>query len=62
LTKVCVLKLRSYWRKLAIANAEPEIEASLSEELNDIYKPYVFEEVNATEGKEKNSFYRCYFE
>jgi 2-oxoisovalerate dehydrogenase E1 component len=24
---------------LAIANAEPEIEATLSEELNDVYKP-----------------------
>jgi 2-oxoisovalerate dehydrogenase E1 component len=41
---------------LAIANAEPEIEASLSEELNDIYKPYVFEEVKAIEGKEKIRF------
>lgn len=30
---------------LAIANAEPEIEATLTEELNDIYKPFVFEEV-----------------
>jgi 2-oxoisovalerate dehydrogenase E1 component len=31
---------------LALANAEPEIEASYSEELNDVYKPYVHEEVN----------------
>jgi len=38
---------------LAIANAEPEIEASLSEELNDIYKTYVFQEVKPTEAKEK---------
>ncbi|NRS87633.1 2-oxoisovalerate dehydrogenase E1 component [Flavobacterium sp. 7E] len=30
---------------LAIANAEPEIEATLTEELNDIYKPFVYEEV-----------------
>lgn len=27
----------------ALANAEPEIEASLAEELNDVYKPYVAE-------------------
>ncbi|MES2485506.1 MAG: dehydrogenase E1 component subunit alpha/beta [Bacteroidota bacterium] len=30
------------------ASAEPAIEADLSEELNDVYKPYVFEEVNTT--------------
>jgi 2-oxoisovalerate dehydrogenase E1 component len=41
---------------LAIANAEPELEASLSEELNDIYKPFVFEQVNSTEEKEKIRF------
>lgn len=28
---------------LAVANAEPEIEASYEEELNDVYKPYIFE-------------------
>lgn len=28
------------------ASAEPAIEASLTEELNDVYKPHVFEEVN----------------
>ncbi|TRW25757.1 dehydrogenase [Flavobacterium zepuense] len=28
------------------ASAEPAIEASLSEELNDVYKPYIFEEVS----------------
>ena len=28
---------------LAVANAEPEIEATYDEELNDVYKPYVFE-------------------
>jgi hypothetical protein len=26
--------------RVAIANAEPEIEAILSEELNDIFKPF----------------------
>jgi hypothetical protein len=36
------LKLRKILMSI-IANAEPEIEASLSEELNDVYKPYVFE-------------------
>ncbi len=41
---------------LAIANAEPEIEASLSEELNDVYKPYVFEQVNPSEEKENIRF------
>ena len=41
---------------LAIANAEPEIEASLSEELYDVYKPYVFEEVKSTKEKEKIRF------
>lgn len=34
------------------ASAEPAIEASLSEELNDVYKPYQFEEVNSKEGFE----------
>lgn len=29
---------------LSIANAEPEIEANYDEELNDVYKPYDFEE------------------
>jgi 2-oxoisovalerate dehydrogenase E1 component len=38
---------------LALANAEPEIEAILSEELNDIYKPFVFEEVKPTDEKKK---------
>lgn len=33
---------------LALANAEEEIEASYDEELNDVYKPYVFEEVVAS--------------
>jgi hypothetical protein len=45
--KVCALKLRRIDESLAIANAEPEIEATLSEELNDVYKPYVFEQVNS---------------
>lgn len=34
------------------ASAEPAIEASLSEELNDVYKPYQFEEVTSKEDKE----------
>ncbi|MFV8343889.1 alpha-ketoacid dehydrogenase subunit alpha/beta [Flavobacterium sp. XS2P39] len=41
---------------LATANAEPEIEASLTEELNDVYKPYVFEQVNPTGEKENIRF------
>jgi 2-oxoisovalerate dehydrogenase E1 component len=32
----------------------------LSEELNDIYKPFVFEEVKPQQ-KKKNTIYRCYF-
>jgi 2-oxoisovalerate dehydrogenase E1 component len=31
---------------LAIANAEPEIEASYEEELNDVYKPYTHEAID----------------
>lgn len=34
------------------ASAEPAIEASLSEELNDVYKPYQFEEVTSKEDKD----------
>lgn len=34
------------------ASAEPAIEASLSEELNDVYKPYKFDEVTSNEDKE----------
>ncbi|MGE6352797.1 alpha-ketoacid dehydrogenase subunit alpha/beta [Flavobacterium sp. NPDC079362] len=34
---------------LAIANAEPEIVPTYSGELDDVYKPYQFEEVNPTE-------------
>ncbi|MGZ9736168.1 alpha-ketoacid dehydrogenase subunit alpha/beta [Flavobacterium sp. GNP002] len=41
---------------LTIANAEPEIESSLSEELNDVYKPYVFEQVNPSKEKENIRF------
>ncbi|MFT5251391.1 MAG: 2-oxoisovalerate dehydrogenase E1 component, partial [Flavobacteriales bacterium] len=41
---------------LAMANAEPELEATLSEELNDIYKTFVFEEVRSSEVKEKIRF------
>jgi 2-oxoisovalerate dehydrogenase E1 component len=47
-------KLRAEIKKdidesLALANAEPDIEAALSEELNDIYKNHVFEQVNASD-------------
>ena len=31
---------------LVLANAEPEIESNYNDELNDVYKPFVFEEVN----------------
>ena len=41
---------------LAIANAEPEIQASLSEELNDVYKPFEYKEVTPSQGKEKIRF------
>lgn len=34
------------------ASAEPAIEADLSEELNDVYKPYQYEEVTSKEDKE----------
>ncbi|MDI1255683.1 MAG: dehydrogenase E1 component subunit alpha/beta [Flavobacterium sp.] len=37
---------------LAIANAEPEIEATYDEELNDVYKPYHFELINHSEATE----------
>ncbi|MBG6111326.1 2-oxoisovalerate dehydrogenase E1 component [Flavobacterium sp. CG_9.10] len=41
---------------LALANAEPEIEASYNEELNDVYKPYQFEAVNPSSEKENIRF------
>ena len=41
---------------LAIANAEPEIEASLSEELNDVYKVFDYKEVAPSQEKEKIRF------
>ena len=41
---------------LALANAEPEIVAILSEELDDLYKTSVFEEVKPTEEKQKIRF------
>ena len=37
---------------LVIANAEADIEADYDEELNDVYKPYDFEEVNPSEETE----------
>lgn len=41
---------------LAMANAEVEIVASYDEELNDVYKPYVFEEVKPSDEKESIRF------
>jgi 2-oxoisovalerate dehydrogenase E1 component len=41
---------------LALANSEPEIEATLSEELNDLYKAFVFEDIKPTDEKEKIRF------
>ena len=41
---------------LAFANAEPEIEANYSEELNDVYKTYQYQEVRSSEEKEKIRF------
>ncbi|MGO4819639.1 alpha-ketoacid dehydrogenase subunit alpha/beta [Flavobacterium sp. W22_SRS_FP1] len=41
---------------LALANAEAEIEAIFSEELNDIYKDFVYEEVKPTDEEEKIRF------
>ncbi|MEZ7514502.1 alpha-ketoacid dehydrogenase subunit alpha/beta [Flavobacterium frigidarium] len=54
-------KLRTEIKKeidesLAIANAEPEIQASLSEELNDVYKPFEYKEVTPSQEKEKIRF------
>jgi len=37
---------------LVIANAEPEIEATYEGELNDVYKPFTFEEIIPSETKE----------
>lgn len=55
------LELRTEIKKeidehLAIANAEPAIEASYAEELNDVYKPYQFEAVNAKSDTENIRF------
>jgi len=41
---------------LAFANAEPEIEATYSEELNDVYKPYQYEEIRSSSENEKIRF------
>ncbi|WP_367753131.1 thiamine pyrophosphate-dependent enzyme [Flavobacterium sp. WC2430] len=41
---------------LALANAEPEIEYSESEELNDIYKPFLYEQIKSSKQKEKIRF------
>ncbi|MCL6462860.1 MAG: dehydrogenase E1 component subunit alpha/beta [Flavobacterium micromati] len=41
---------------LAFANAEPEIEATFSKELNDVYKPYQYEEISPSSENEKIRF------
>jgi 2-oxoisovalerate dehydrogenase E1 component len=41
---------------LVIANAESDIEADYEEELNDVYKPYDFEEVKASQETENIRF------
>ena len=41
---------------LALANAEPEIQASLTEELNDVYQPFLFEEVKPNSENENIRF------
>jgi 2-oxoisovalerate dehydrogenase E1 component len=41
---------------LVIANAEADIEADYEEELNDVYKPYDFEEVNPSQETENIRF------
>lgn len=41
---------------LAIANAEPEIEASYEEELNDVYKPYTHEAIHPSATTENIRF------
>lgn len=61
LTKEFDERLRTEIKKeidesLAIANAEPEIQASLSEELNDVYKSFEYKEVTPSQGKEKIRF------
>lgn len=54
-------KLRTEIKKeidegLAIANAEPDIQASLSEELNDVYKAFEYKLVTPSHEKEKIRF------
>jgi len=61
LTEVFDNSLRAEIKKdiddsLALANAEPEIEAYLSEELDDVYKPFAYEQINPSDEKEKIRF------
>ena len=61
LTEVFDNSLRAEIKKdiddsLALANAEPEIEASLSEELDDVYKLFAYEQINPSDEKEKIRF------
>jgi 2-oxoisovalerate dehydrogenase E1 component len=59
------MKLRSEIKleimRIWLCNAEPEIEAILSEELNDILKPFVLKKLNLRT-KRKNKIYRCHFD
>ncbi len=41
---------------LALANAEPEIEATYEDELNDVYKPFQYQEVNHSDEVKKIRF------
>ena len=61
LTEEFDLALKSEIKKeideaLAFANAEPEIEATYIEELNDIYKPFQYEEISSPSEKDKIRF------
>ena len=49
ITKAIKAEIDEHW---AITQAEPDIIASLAEELNDVYKPYDFEEVNPADNTE----------
>ena len=46
ITKAIKAEIDEHW---AITQAEPEVIASLEEELGDVYKPYDFEEVNPSD-------------
>ena len=61
LTEEFDLALKSEIKKeideaLAFANTEPEIEATYSEELNDVYKPFQYEEISSPSERDKIRF------